>query len=123
MRAFLASLIVLFLVFWFLNYPILSRQFDMDSCMDQIRFWAARELVYKGMFLFLSITCFFSTHGLLKALTCFAIVLIVGDLVDKLLFGITGYVIGDIFLIISGIIISVITYGRSRLGKSKEPSS
>lgn len=104
----------IFIGAWFLNYPILSRQFDLESCMAQIQFWTARAIVYKFMFLLLGIVCFYSTDGLLKALICFAIVLIVGDLVDKIIFKIPYYVYGDIVLIVLGIITSVAVYGRTR---------
>lgn len=91
--------------------------------MAQIKFWTSREIVYKFMFTFLAIVCFFSTQGVIKSLTCFALILVIGDLMDKVLFGITGYVIGDIFLIVVGIIVSVIVYGRSSLGGSQKPNS
>lgn len=92
--------------------------------MAQIDFWQWREIVYKFMFLALGIICFFSTKGIAKSLTCFAMCMVIGDLVDKLIFGITDYVFGDIVLVIVGLIVSVIIYGRSRsLGKSQERSS
>lgn len=107
--------VALFIGAWFLNYPVLSKQFDMDSCMAQIQFWTARALVYKFMFLFLCIVCFLSTNGLTKAFTCFALILIIGDIVDKLLFRISSYVYSDIILIILGLITSYyVAYGRTR---------
>lgn len=114
MKWLTAILIALFIGAWFMNYPILSKQFDMESCMAQISFWTARALVYKFMFLFLCIVCFVSTNGLTKAFTCFALVLIIGDLVDKIIFGFNTYVYGDIILILLGLIASYYTYGRTR---------
>lgn len=82
--------------------------------MAQIQFWTARALVYKFMFLFLCIVCFLSTNGLTKALTSFALVIIIGDLVDKVVFRITDYVISDIVLIILAMVTSYVVYGRTR---------
>jgi uncharacterized transporter YbjL len=90
--------------------------------MGQYYFWVDREIVYKFMMLFLAGVCFMQGSGLVKAFSCFIVIIIVGDLVDKLVFGITDYVFGDLVLIIVGLIVSVYVY-RRYLGSDKKSGS
>lgn len=122
MKIVLPCFMVLFLILWYANYPVLSSKFDLESCMGQYNFWVSREIVYEFMFVLLGLVCLFSTGGLLKAISAFVVVMIIGDLVDKCVFGITDYVFGDIFLIVVGIIVSVVIYGRAKLvGQTGKP--
>lgn len=119
-----AVLIIAFLVMWFLNSPILQRIYDVTDYYGYIQFVATRFRVYELMFLTLAVVCFISCSGVSKAFACFAVIMIAGSLVDKVIFGVTGYVWADIVLIFVGLIASVIVYGRSRsLGKPQERSS
>lgn len=82
--------------------------------MQQYYFWEVRSVIYELMFLSLSIVCFIQGNGLVKALSCFAIIMVAGSIVDKVFFRITDYNFGDIVLVFLGIITSVAIYGRTR---------
>lgn len=114
------GLLVAFVLLWFLNSPILQRIYNVKDYYGYVDFVATRFKVYEVMFMILAGVCFLSCKGASKAISSFALILIIGSLVDKVFFNVTGYVYGDIFLVMLGLIVSVIVYGRSRLGKSQE---
>lgn len=116
MKVFVPAMILIFLIIWFLNYPILSRQFDLQSCGEQYDFWMLRSKVYEFMFLTLASVCFISCSGVSKAFACFAVIMIAGSLVDKIVFGVTGYVWADIVLIFVGLIVSVLVWKNKAFG-------
>lgn len=117
MRYLVPILLVLFLAAWFLNWPVLSSQFDLNSCAEQYKFWKVRVIIFESMFLLLAVVCFLSCRGLTKALSCFSVIIVAGSIVDKAVFKISDYVYGDIVLVVLGIIASYIVYGRSKLAQ------
>lgn len=116
------ALVILFLVLWFLNSPVLQRIYNVTEYYGYIEFVATRFKVYEFMFLILSLVCFMALSGFAKAVSCFTVIMIVGSLADKLFLGVTGYVLADIILIVVGLIVSVYVYRRS-LGSDKKPGS
>lgn len=110
------TLISIFLVFWFLNSPALQRLYNVSEYQGYIDFVATRFKVYESMFLMLSIVCFISCSGISKALACFSVIMITGSLVDKIVFGVNGYVWADIVLIFVGLIVSVIVWKSKAFG-------
>ncbi len=116
-------LLVLFIVVWFLNYPILSGMYDLESCIQQYEFWKLRSKVYELMFFILSVVCFLSLKGFAKSVSCFVVVIIAGSIVDKMFFGVTGYVLADILLIVLALVASVIVYRNERRFKLDRDAS
>jgi hypothetical protein len=123
MKWVLSILLGLFLVAWFLNYRLLTNIHDITSCMGQYYFWVDREKIYKFMMLFLAGVCFIQGSGVVKAFSCFIVIIISGDLIDKLFFGITGYVLADILLIVLALVASVIVYRNERRFKLDRDAS
>lgn len=113
-----------FVVLWFVNFALLSRIYDTTIYEEYLSFWRMRGVLYDGMFFCISMILFLSWKGAEKALACFMVIVTMGSLVDKAIFSITDYAFGDIVLVILGIIISVIVYGREHsLGKFPESNS
>lgn len=73
-----------------------------------------KDAIYEVMFLLLATLCFLQCSGFSKALACFAVILILGSIVDKLVFGETGYMVADIMLVLVGLAVSVIVYRNER---------
>lgn len=107
-------LIILFIVLWFGNSPYLQYLHDVSTVSGWMDFAMDRFKVYELMMLTLAIVCFVSCSGLSKALACFAVIMIAGSLIDKIVFGVTGYMLADIVLVMVGVTVSVIVYGRNR---------
>ena len=109
------GLIAIFLAIWFLNSPVLQRIYNVKDYYGYVAFVNTRFQVYEFMFLSLSVVCFIACTGLSRALASFAIIMIAGSLVDKVIFKVSGYMIGDIVLIFLGIIASYFVWKRTSL--------
>jgi len=109
--------VISFIVLWFVNSIALNKVYDTSTCDGYIDFWTSRSWVYDLMFCMLAVSSFLSSKGLTKAVSCFAVVVTAGSFIDKGLFKITGYLYGDIVLILLGIIVSVIVWKKSASGK------
>lgn len=66
---------------------------------------------------------FLSWKGIEKALACFMVIITAGSFIDKAFFKIADYMIyGDTVLVILGIVVSVILYGKDRRRNRKSLS-
>jgi hypothetical protein len=106
--------IIGFVLLWFLNYSILQNVYDVSVYEQYLQFWKARGIIYDSMFCCVALLLFVSYRGVEKALSCFMVVVTLGSVIDKLLFEVTGYVRGDIILVLLGMIASYIVYARDR---------
>lgn len=103
-----------FVSLWFLNFIVLSEIYDTSIYSEYISFWTLRGILYDGMFLSISLILFLSWNGIEKAIACFMVIITAGSFIDKAFFKIADYLYSDIVLIILGIIVSVIVYGKDR---------
>lgn len=108
-----------FILLWFLNFAVLGKVYDTTVYAEYISFWRTRGILYDGMFLAISMLLFLSWKGIEKALACFMVIITAGSFVDKAFFRIADYMYGDIVLIILGIIVAAIIYGKDRKGIRK----
>lgn len=110
-------LIILFIVLWFGNSPYLQGLHDVTTKEGWMDFAMERFKVYELMMLALASVCFISCSGVSKAFACFAVIMIAGSVIDKIVFGVLGYVYSDVILIVVGLAVSLFVYGRTkRLG-------
>lgn len=106
--------LIAFIALWFTNFALLSRVYDVTVYDQYVAFWKMRGILYEGMFFSIALLLFLSWKGIEKALACFMVIVTAGSVVDKTFFNLTGYVYGDIVLVILAIITSYIVYGRDR---------
>lgn len=93
-----------------LFYPNVSTDY-----YQYVEFVAVRNRIYEFMFAgFFGLTYLCSEYRLLKSIACFFMVLAVGSAVDKILFGVTSYLVSDIFLVLISILLSIIVYVRGK---------
>jgi hypothetical protein len=88
-------------------YPNVSNDYD-----QYIAFIAARNIIYECMFAGFFLLSYLVSVKLMKAISCFFLVLSAGSVIDKGLFGITQYLKSDIILIIIALTLSFIVYVR-----------
>lgn len=117
------AVLITFVLLWFTNFVVLKRFYDVSVYEEYLLFWKMRGILYDGMFFCISLILFLSWKGIERALACFMVIITAGSLIDKSLFNITGYAFGDIVLVILGLMVSVILYGRSSIRKSEKLSS
>lgn len=108
------AVLIAFIILWFLNFAVLGKVYDTTVYAEYISFWRTRGILYDGMFFSISLILFLSWKGIEKALACFMVIITAGSFIDKAIFKITDFLYGDIVLIILGIIVSVVVYGRTR---------
>lgn len=99
---------------WFLNSPVLQRLYNVADYYGWVAFVQTRFVVYEVMFLILSLVCFWSTNDKAKALCSFTVVMVSGSILDKAVFGERGYIWTDLVLIVLGLIVAKIVYGRTK---------
>lgn len=73
---------------------------------------AARNIVYEWMFALFFLLSYLLSEKLMKAISCFFMVLAASSVIDKCFFGITEYLKSDILLVIFSAIISFSVYVR-----------
>jgi len=107
-------LIGIFIGAWFLNSHVLLYFFPYTTAEEYYRFIAARNVTYEAMFLTLIGAVYLQSTGIVKALSCFAMILVTASIIDKAIFKITSYLYSDIVLVIIALIVSVVVYGRNK---------
>lgn len=75
-------------------------------------FVAARNVVYEWMFALFFMLSYLLSDKIMKAISCFFMVLAFSSVVDKCFFGITEYLKSDIILVIISSILSCYVYVR-----------
>lgn len=117
------ALIIAFIVLWFVNSWALQKVYNVADYYEYTEFIYARDIVYESMMLCLSIALFIKSTPVIRSISAFIVIVIAGDIFDKLT-GVYTYVYSDIILLTLALITSVYLYGRSRiLGKPQERSS
>lgn len=110
------ALVILFVVLWFVNYWALQKYYNVQDYYQYKDFIYARDIVYECMMLCLSVALFIKAQPLIKSFSAFVVIIITGDIFDKLT-GVYTYVYSDFILIVVGLIASLFVYGRTkRLG-------
>lgn len=97
-----------------LNSIVLQQFYPYVSvdCGEYVEFVKARNVVYECMFSAFLLLTFLLSRKFLKAASCFLMVLTVGSVIDKGLFGITTYLKTDILLVALSLTVSIIVYVR-----------
>lgn len=111
--------LIAFVLCWFGNSVVLGKFYDVTVYDEYLAFWRTRGILYDGMFLSMSVILFYTWRGFLKAGACFMVIITAGSFIDKALYRVVDYMYSDIVLVILGIIVSIIVYGRDRKRSSE----
>lgn len=93
-------------------------QVSLDYFLPQARtdfevwlhYFIIKDALYDTMLFFLSIITFIHVKNVLKALTCFCVIVTGGSFIDKVIFNINQYLFSDIILIIAAVSLSLYLY-------------
>jgi len=106
--------LIAFIAAWFLNSHVLLYFFPYTNTEEYYKFIAARNVAYETMFLTLIVGIYIESKGLLKALSCFIMILVLASVIDKAVFKITTYLYSDLVLILIALAASYMVYGRNK---------
>ncbi len=106
--------VIAFLAIWFLNSHVLLYFFPYTTADEYYRFIAARNVVYEAMFLSLIVAIYLQSSGIVKAMACFAMILVAASVIDKAFFKITDYLWSDLVLVLIALAASGMVYGRNK---------
>lgn len=81
-----------------------------------LKYYNIKSAAYDVMFFITSYLVFAISSKLLKALAAFALIMTGGSVIDKVIFGINGYLWSDIVLVVLGIGAAVYVYKKEHGG-------
>lgn len=106
-------LIGLLIATWFLNSHVLLYLFPYgDSHEKYYAFIAKSNITYELMMLFAIGAAYIESKGILKAMSCFIMILVFASIIDKAVFKITDYLYSDIIFVFVALTVSWIVWKK-----------
>ncbi len=106
--------IIAFIAVWFLNSHVLLYFFPYKTHEEYYVFISKSNIAYEVMILALTVAIYLQSRGIVKALSCFAMIIVTGSVIDKALFKITDYLWSDLVLVLIALALSGMVYGRNK---------
>src|SRR4029079_13383210 len=90
-----------------LDYFLPEAKTNFDVWMH---YFIIKDATYDTILFLMALVTFLNVRGLPKAISCFALLIMGGSFIDKVIFNVNQYLYSDIILIVLSIILSIHLY-------------